>query len=68
MLREEIIPRLLEDVPNQPSLSELEADRALHRFVLVFDREGYSPEFFEEMFLKHRIACITYKKYRLLRN
>jgi len=63
MLREEIIPRLLEDVPNQPSEAELEADQALHRFVLLFDREGYSPDFFEEMFLNHRIACITYKKY-----
>jgi hypothetical protein len=63
MLREEIIPQLLTEVPNQPSLAELEADAALHRFVLLFDREGYSPEFFEEMFLKHRIACITYKKY-----
>jgi hypothetical protein len=40
----------------------LEADSGLHRFVLLFDREGYSPEFFAEMFLKHRIACITYKK------
>ena len=63
MLREEIIPRLLTEVPNQPALAELEADSGLHRFVLLFDREGYSPEFFEEMFLKHRIACITYKKY-----
>jgi hypothetical protein len=63
MLREEIIPRLLEEVPNQRSWAELEADPALHRFVLLFDREGYSPCFFEEMFLKHRIACITYKKY-----
>lgn len=63
MLREEIIPRLLEEVPNQPSLAALESDRALHRFVLLFDREGYSPDFFEEMFLKHRIACMTYKKY-----
>jgi hypothetical protein len=63
MLREEIVPRLLTDVPNQPSKAELEADSGLHRFVLLFDREGYSPEFFEEMFLKHRIACITYKKY-----
>ena len=63
MLREEIIPRLLEDVPNQPSLAALKADQALHRFVLLFDREGYSPAFFEEMFLKHRIACMTYKKY-----
>jgi hypothetical protein len=63
MLREEIVPRLLREVPNQPSKSELEANSALHRFVLLFDREGYSPEFFEEMFLKHRIACITYRKY-----
>jgi hypothetical protein len=63
ILREEIIPRLLEDVPNQPSLAALEADPALHRFVLLFDREGYSPAFFEEMFLKHRIACMTYKEY-----
>lgn len=63
MLREEIVPCLLTDVPNQPSLAELEADSGLHRLVLLFDREGYSPEFFEEMFLKHRIACITYKKY-----
>jgi hypothetical protein len=63
MLREEIIPRLLEEVANQPSVAELEADPALHRFVVIFDREGYSPEFFEEMFLKHRIACMTYKKY-----
>lgn len=63
MLREEIIPRLLEEVPNQPSLAALEADQALHRIVLIFDREGYSPDFFEEMFLKHRISCMTYKKY-----
>lgn len=63
MLREEIIPRVLEDVANQPSLASLEADQALHRFVVLFDREGYSPDFFEEMFLKHRVACITYKKY-----
>jgi hypothetical protein len=63
MLREEIIPRLLKDIPNQPSAVELEADQALHRFVVLFEREGYSPEFFEEMFLQHRIACITYKKY-----
>ena len=62
MLRGEIIPRLLDEVPNQPSASELEADPALHRFALVFDREGYSPSFFEEMFLTHRIACITYRK------
>ena len=29
----------------------------------MFDREGYSPEFFKEMWQTHRIACITYHKY-----
>ena len=33
------------------------------RFVIVFDRAGYSPEFFKEMWRTHRIACITYHKY-----
>lgn len=63
MLRSEIIPRLLKDVPNQPSEKALKEDLYLHRFVLLFDREGYSPAFFEEMFQTHRIACITYNKY-----
>jgi hypothetical protein len=62
MLRSEIIPRLLKDVPNQPSEDALNKDPNLHRFVILFDREGYSPDFFEEMFLKYRISCITYHK------
>ena len=33
------------------------------RFVILFDREGYSPEFFKEMWQTHRIACISYHKY-----
>ena len=33
------------------------------RFVILFDREGYSPKFFKEMWQTHRIACITYHKY-----
>ncbi|MFH1539543.1 MAG: putative transposase [bacterium] len=62
VLEEEIVPRLLEDVPKQPSPAELEANPRLHRFTLVFDREGYSPDFFARM-LKLRIACQTYHKY-----
>ena len=62
VLREEIIPQLLQDVPQQPTEEELEANRYLYRFGVVFDREGYSPEFFKEMWGK-RIACYTYKKY-----
>jgi hypothetical protein len=31
--------------------------------VLLFDREGYSPAFFKEMWQEHRIACTTYHKF-----
>jgi transposase len=63
VLRNDIVPRLLRDVPCQPTARELEADRYRARFVIVFDREGYSPGFFKEMWQTHRIACITYHKY-----
>jgi len=62
-LRDDIVPRLLKDIPNQPSEGELDINLHQCRFVLVFDREGYSPEFFSEMWKKHRIACITYHKH-----
>jgi hypothetical protein len=62
-LRSDIVPRLLKDVPGQPTEEELAADRYRARFVILFDREGYSPEFFREMWQTHRIACITYHKY-----
>ncbi|MCX5757183.1 MAG: hypothetical protein NTU83_01490 [Candidatus Hydrogenedentes bacterium] len=45
-LRDVIVPRLLGEVPHQPSDAALEADPYLSRFTLVFDREGYSPAFF----------------------
>ncbi len=62
-LRNDIVPRLLKDVPDQPTEEELKADPYRARFVLVFDRAGYSAEFFKEMWRTHRIACITYHKY-----
>ena len=63
VLREDIVPRLLEDVPHQPSQEELDDDLHLSRFILVFDREGYSPAFFRDMWHDHRIGCITYHKH-----
>lgn len=63
VLRDTIVPQLLLDVAGQPSETELERDPCLSRFVLVFDREGYSPAFFAEMWRKHRVACITYHKH-----
>ena len=62
-LRDEVVPRLLKEVPRQPSAHQLEADPHLSRFVIIFDREGYSPAFMREMWRKHRVACITYHKY-----
>lgn len=62
-LRDNIVPQLLKDVPNQPSAEALSQNKLLHRFILVFDREGYSPGFFKEMWGKHRIACMTYHKF-----
>lgn len=62
MMRSEIVPRLLEEVPRQPSAEELEADRYRHRFGVIFDREGYSPAWMKELW-EQRIACHTYRKY-----
>ena len=62
-LREDIVPRLLNDIPDQPTDQQLANNPLLCRFILVFDREGYSPGFFSEMWQKHRVACITYHKH-----
>jgi hypothetical protein len=62
MLREKIVPRLRADVPHQPTEEQLKSDPYMARFALVFDREGYSPQFFKEMW-EYRIACYTYNKF-----
>ena len=62
-LRCDIVPRLLEEVPDQPTGQQLDENPYLCRFILVFDREGYSPAFFHEMRSKHRVACLTYHKH-----
>lgn len=61
-LNNDIVPRLLEEVPNQPSAEALQANPLLHRFTVIFDREGYSPELFLSLKNK-RIACISYHKH-----
>jgi len=62
VMEHQLIPRLEEDVPNQPSQQQLDDDPSLHRFTVVFDREGYSPAFLARM-KKKRIACLTYHKH-----
>ncbi len=62
-IESDIVPRLLQDVPGQPTPAELDVDPYRVRFTLLFDREGYSPAFFKKMWQTHRIACITYHKH-----
>jgi hypothetical protein len=59
----DIVPRLLKDIPGQPDDEELSAFPEKCRFILVFDREGYSPAFFRKMWQGHRISCMTYHKH-----
>lgn len=62
VLEAEIIPRLEREVPNQPSAEQLAADLTLDKFILVFDREGYSPEALKR-WQERRIGCLTYHKH-----
>lgn len=62
-LEHELIPRLLREVPFQPTAEQLQANPHMCRFLLVFDRAGYSPSFFGRMWREHRIACMTYHKF-----
>jgi DNA-binding transcriptional regulator/RsmH inhibitor MraZ len=60
-LTNEIIPELNKSVPHQPSEEQLATNPLLHRYMVVFDREGYSVPFFIEL-KKKRIAFCTYRK------
>lgn len=62
VLTDDIVPRLQAEIPNQPGKEALESNPLLHCFTMVFDREGYSPDFFLKMKNK-RIACLTYHKH-----
>jgi hypothetical protein len=62
VLRTEIVPRLLADAPAGPTAAELAADPLRHRLTLVFDRAGYSPEFFAQL-KAQRVAVLTYHKF-----
>jgi hypothetical protein len=58
-LRDDLVPWLETNAPASGQLQQrLRDDPRQHRFTLVFDREGYSPEFFAEMKLR-RIAILS---------
>ena len=62
MLDTAIIPKLLNEMPSKYSEQQLLQDPDLPRFTIVFDREAYSPVFFQKIWDQHRIAVITYRK------
>ena len=61
-LIKDIVPELLKSVPGQPTEEELEQDPLLHRFVIVFDREGATYSLISELWKKFRIGALTYRK------
>jgi hypothetical protein len=60
-IKTDIIPKLDSDVPTQPTKDALSENSLLHRYMLVFDRECYSVNFFYELW-QQRIAICTYNK------
>jgi hypothetical protein len=60
-LLNQIVPELLTSVPGQPSEAELAADPLLHRFVVIFDREGSAHSLLSKLW-ERRIGAITYRK------
>jgi hypothetical protein len=61
IIKDELLEQFDRDIPNQPTEMELEDDKLLNRYMLVFDREGYSPDFFYDLW-QARVSISTYKK------
>ena len=60
-LLKDIVPELLGSVPQQPTVAELSQDEQLHRFVIVFDREGATHSLLSQLW-QQRIGALTYRK------
>jgi len=60
-LLKDIVPELLVSVPQQPTPAQLDADALLHRFVIVFDREGATHSLLSQLW-QQRIGALTYRK------
>jgi hypothetical protein len=57
----DIVPTLRASVPAQPTEDEMGKDPRLHRFVIVFDREGATHSLLSKLW-EQRIGVITYRK------
>lgn len=63
-LRNDLAPWLLRHAPvSEAHRQRMAEDPRLPLFTLIFDREGYSPALFSELWDKHRIAVVTYHKF-----
>lgn len=62
-LREDVIPWVEANaVVSTEHQRRMDADKLQPRFTVVFDREGYSPDLFEEL-QQRRIAVLCYHRY-----
>ena len=61
IIKDDFLEIFNKDVPNQPNPEQLLEDKYLSKYMLVFDREGYSPDFFCDLW-EERISIATYKK------
>ena len=62
VLEKDIVPYIEKTMPSRYTTLQLKQEPLLHRYTLVYDREGYSPDFMIKMKLQ-RIAVITYHKH-----
>lgn len=62
VIENELLPELEARVPAQAERTAASTKPYPHKFTLVFDREGYSPELMARMKAK-QVACLTYHKY-----
>lgn len=61
-ISDQLLPLLLETTKSFVNEQTLESQPEMPRFTLVFDREGYEPAFFGQLWKQHRVAVITYRK------
>jgi hypothetical protein len=62
-LREYMAPWVEANAPTTPEHQQrMDSDPRIPRFTVVFDREGYSPDLFEEL-QQRRIAVLSYHRY-----
>jgi len=62
VIENDILPELSARVPAQVERTAASTKPYPHKFTLVFDREGYSPEFMARMKAR-QVAVLTYHKY-----